>query len=151
MAIKDDMEDVQEAVINELITENGLTSLTIGDGDVTPAKLDRAYLESTGGTVTGNVGIGTNNPVDFGTNFKHLNLNGVKGGALNFTRGTNSATRQWDIYTTDSDDLIFYRGGSSDTIRIQADGTIILYNLPTSGVGLPSGALYKASGYLRIK
>jgi hypothetical protein len=38
MAIKDDMEDVQEAVINELITENGITN-TLADGQVTPAKL----------------------------------------------------------------------------------------------------------------
>ena len=84
MAIKDDMEDVQEAVINELITENGITntladgqvteskiangavtaaklgsdvSLTPADGSITPAKLDRAYLESTGGSVSGNVNV----------------------------------------------------------------------------------------------
>jgi len=39
MAIKDDMEDVQEAVINELITDNGLNPLTVGDGEITTAKL----------------------------------------------------------------------------------------------------------------
>ena len=88
MGIKDDMEDVQEAVINELITENGITntladgqvtetkiangavtaaklgsdvSLTVADGSITPAKLDRAYLESTGGKV----GIGLNNAADY--------------------------------------------------------------------------------------
>jgi hypothetical protein len=46
MAIKDDMEDVQEAVINELITENGITN-TLADGQVTPAKLSQAYLPLT--------------------------------------------------------------------------------------------------------
>ena len=96
MAIKDDMEDVQEAVINELITENGITNtladgqvtetkilnsavttpkiangavtaaklgsdvdLTPADGSITPAKLDRAYLESTGGNVSGMLGLVT--------------------------------------------------------------------------------------------
>ena len=39
MAIKDDMEDVQEAVINELITDNGLNPLTVGDGEITTAKI----------------------------------------------------------------------------------------------------------------
>ena len=106
MSIKDDMEDVQEAVINELISDNGLNPLTVGDlqittskiaddavtlaklgsdvdlgqvnddavtlaklgsdvdlgqvndGAVTPAKLSQAYLPLTGGSVTGNVGIG---------------------------------------------------------------------------------------------
>ena len=87
MAIKDDMEDVQEAVINELISDNGLNPLTVGDlqittakiaddavtlaklgsdvdlgqvndGAVTPAKLSQAYLPLTGGSVTGNVLVG---------------------------------------------------------------------------------------------
>jgi hypothetical protein len=88
MAIRDDMEDVQEAVINELITENGITNtladgqvtetkiangavtaaklgsdvdLTVADGSITPAKLDRDYLESTGGSVSGNLLMGTTN------------------------------------------------------------------------------------------
>jgi hypothetical protein len=39
MAIKDDMEDVQEAVINELITDNGLNPLNLTDGSVSLAKL----------------------------------------------------------------------------------------------------------------
>ena len=38
MAIKDDMEDIQEAVINELITENGITN-TLADGQVIEAKI----------------------------------------------------------------------------------------------------------------
>ena len=38
MSIKDDMEDVQEAVINELITENGITN-TLADGQVTETKI----------------------------------------------------------------------------------------------------------------
>jgi|SouAtlMetagenome_1021521.scaffolds.fasta_scaffold06410_4 hypothetical protein len=90
MSIKDDMEDVQEAVINQLITENGITNTLadgqvtetkilngavtaaklgsdvalgqVNDGAVTPAKLSQAYLPLTGGGVTGNVGIGTSSP-----------------------------------------------------------------------------------------
>ena len=70
MAIRDDMEDVQEAVINELITENGITNTLadgqvtetkIANGAVTAAKLDRDYLESTGGSVSGNLLMGTTN------------------------------------------------------------------------------------------
>ena len=94
MGIKDDMEDVQEAVINELITENGITntladgqvtetkiangavkaaklgsdvSLTVADGSITPAKLDRAYLESTGGNVNVNGRITTDGITSSGT------------------------------------------------------------------------------------
>ncbi len=68
MAIRDDMEDVQEAVINELITENGITNTLadgqvtetkIANGAVTPTKLNRAYLETTGGSVSGNLLVGT--------------------------------------------------------------------------------------------
>ena len=95
MSIKDDMEDVQEAVINELISDNGLNPLTVGDlqittakiaddavtlaklgsdvdlgqvndGAVTPAKLSQAYLPLTGGSVTGNVTFGDNDKAIFG-------------------------------------------------------------------------------------
>ena len=72
-------------VINALVTENGLTNtladnqvtetkiangavtaaklgsdvdLTPADGSITPAKLDRTYLESTGGSVSGNLLVG---------------------------------------------------------------------------------------------
>ena len=48
MAIKDDMQDVQEAVINELITENGLS---------------QAYLPLTGGSLTGNLTIPANGTI----------------------------------------------------------------------------------------
>ena len=90
---------------------------------------DRMLLATAGSTRAviandGNIGVNTTSPVDFGDNFKNLNLNGVKGGALCFTRGTNSATRQWDIYTSDSDQLIFYRGGSTDGMVMKSDGTI---------------------------
>ena len=104
MAIKDDMQDVQEAVINELITENGITNtladgqvtetkilnnavttnkiangavtsaklgsdvdLTPADGSITPAKLDRAYLEATGGNVNVNGRITTDGITSSGT------------------------------------------------------------------------------------
>jgi len=80
----------------------------------------------------GNIGVNTTTPVDFGDNFKNLNLNGVKGGALSFTRGTNSATRQWDIYTSDADQLIFYKGGSTDAMVLNAAGHLGLgTNSPT--------------------
>ena len=74
----------------------------------------------------GNIGVNTNAPVNFGGNFKNLNLNGTKGGSLCFTRGTNSATRQWDIYTNDDDKLIFYRGGSSDAAIFDSSGTLLI-------------------------
>lgn len=46
MAIKDDMEDVQEAVINELITENGITN-TLADDQVTESKIASSAVTTT--------------------------------------------------------------------------------------------------------
>ena len=76
----------------------------------------------------GNVGIGTNSPHDAGTNFKVLNLNGVKGGSLAFSRGTNSATKQWAIRTSDDDDLRFEYGSTlaSEAARITSEGDGLL-------------------------
>ncbi|RPG31985.1 MAG: hypothetical protein CBB72_011345 [Muricauda sp. TMED12] len=67
-------------------------------------------------TGAGDAGIGTNNPVSMGGNFNTFNLNGIKGGGLSFSRGTNSATQQYNIYTTDDDGLHFYRGGFSNQV-----------------------------------
>jgi len=47
MAIKDEVKDVQQLVINELTTENGIDTTTLADGQVTPAKLSQAYLPLT--------------------------------------------------------------------------------------------------------
>ena len=208
MAIKDDMEDVQEAVINELITENGITNtladgqvtetkiangavtaaklgsdvdLTIADGDittakinddavttakidddaVTPAKLDRAYLETTGGTVSGNVGIG-GSPVSVGTGHPTLNLKGDtagqpdRSGAVRFER--QDGTQAMYIAHSDGDNRIAgigsypltFRTNNTVRMQIQADGTLILSNVPTSSAGLPSGAIYSDGGTLKI-
>jgi len=177
MAIKDDMQDVQEAVINELITENGITntladgqvtetkiangavtaaklgsdvSLTVADGSITPAKLDRAYLESTGGSVSGNVGIGTSAPYDAGVNFSMLTLNGAKGGGIVFS---DNDVNQHQIYTTDDASLRFARGSglSDESMRIQADGTIKINNSSTPLTPSGGGVLYVYNGALYFR
>ena len=74
----------------------------------------------------GNVGIGTESPHSSGTSFTVLNLNGTKGGSLAFSRGTNSATKQWAIRTSDDEDLRFEYGSTlaSEAMRIKNDGKI---------------------------
>ena len=200
MAIKDDMEDVQEAVINELITENGITntladdqvteskilnnavttnkiangavtaaklgndvSLTVADGDITPAKLDRAYLESTGGTVTGNVGISNSSPASQTAGAQNLvvGTSGATGitivssnnnnGSIFFADGTsgNEGYRGYLQYTHTSDALVI---GTSATerMRITSQGHVILSNVPTSASGLSTGTIYSDGGTLKI-
>jgi len=74
----------------------------------------------------GNVGIGTNSPHDSGVNVTVLNLNGVKGGSLAFSRGTNSATKQWAIRTSDDEALRFEYGSTlaSEAMRIDSSGNV---------------------------
>jgi hypothetical protein len=75
---------------------------------------------------SGNVGIGTSSPYSFSPSFNFLDINGTKGGALVFTRGTNSATNQFMIRTSDDDALRFEYGSTfaSEAMRI----------LPTGGI-----------------
>jgi len=163
MAIKDDMEDVQEAVINELITENGITN-TLADGQVTPAKLSQAYLPLTGGNVTGNVGINVNNPSSFNS------------GANNLVVGSPSAPSQGITITSDENSIMYFADGTSgeeaymgsiiynhatnrmtfrtngfnSAIVIDENQNIQLSNIPTSPTGLTSGTIYSDGGTLKI-
>ena len=74
---------------------------------------------------SGNMGLGTNDPVDIGGNFNTFNINGTKGGVLSFSRGTNSATQQYNIYTTDDDGLHIYRGGFSNLVmQMDSSGNV---------------------------
>ena len=162
MAIKDDREDVQEAVINELITENGLTPLTVGPSSITPAKLDRAYLESTGGTVTGNVGIG-GSPVSVGTGHPTLNLKGDtagqpdRSGAVRFER--QDGTQAMYIAHSDGDNRIAgigsypltFRTNNTERMRIQSNGTIKISNSSTPSTPSGGGVLYVQNGALKFK
>ena len=137
MAIKDDMEDVQEAVINELITENGITNTLADDqvtetkilnnavttnkidnGAVTSAKLSQAYLPLTGGTVSGNndFGLQTNRT---GTNGKLINFrkDGLDVGAISYTGNMefNAAGYAISLRPNDGAD------GSTNTVWSQAN------------------------------
>ena len=212
MAIKDDMEDVQEAVINELITENGITN-TLADGQVTeakiasgavtttkiadgaiiasklssaisfapaanslnsgqladnavtrpkiadnsvstaklyddavttakidddavtPAKLDRAYLESTGGSVSGNVGIGTSSP----SHNLHVEDTSASIAVISDTSG-NSTILLGDtadnnkgriIYTQSIDALKLLTNGS-EAMRVSSSGNVGIGTTPQS-------------------
>jgi len=165
MAIKDDMEDVQEAVINELITENGITN-TLADGQVTPAKLSQAYLPLTGGSVTGKVGIGTDNPDSFNSSANQLVISGSSNTGLTIAA---TATTSSSIFFSDGPNgaeeyrgyIQYQHGGSfadslvigtaaSDSIRIKSNGNVILHSVPTSATGLTSGTLYRTGNSLKI-
>ena len=184
MAIKDDMENVQETVINELITENGITNTLndnqvtedkilngavtaaklgsdvdlgqVNDLAVTPAKLSQAYLPLTGGSVTGNVGIGTTTSsvpltVEANSSGSNIRLNGRSSDGYAFLHYRNNAdnTTNAEIGVSDAKNMQFYTNGS-ERMRIQADGTIKLSNVPTSASGLSTGTIYSDGGTLKI-
>ena len=97
-------------------------------------------------TSGGNLGIGTNAPVDSGTNFKALTLNGTKGGTVAFTRGTNSATKQWSIRTSDDDALRFEYGSSlgSEALRLDSSGNLLV-GAAASESGIPKAFIEYSS------
>lgn len=185
MAIKDDMEDVQEAVINELITENGITntladdqvteskilnnavttnkiangavtasklgsdvSLTVADGDITPDKLDRAYLESTGGTVTGNVGIGTTTVSDIlhiaaadpAIRFEDTS-SGITGHSRIFTDNNNAMTLDIDAGNNRGSSAAIFKVDGSERMRIDSSGNLLVGKTTTSIVNAGSALL----------
>ena len=167
MAIKDDMEDVQEAVINELITENGITntladgqvteskiangavtaaklgsdvSLTPADGSITPAKLDRAYLESTGGSVSGNLLVGKT--------VTSQNTAGTQISASSGVRATvdgNVATIL-NRTTSDGDIALFRKDGSTvGSIKCRSSGGNLQIDTVQSGID------FGGDGYLPMR
>jgi len=92
----DNTQDVRYGFISAKITdasdgtENGqIRFFTIADGTETQTMT----LES------GSVGIGTASIHDFGANNNELQINGVKGGSVAFSRGTNGATEQFALRT----------------------------------------------------
>ena len=206
MAIKDDMQDVQEAVINELITENGITNtladdqvtedkilnsavttnkiatgavtaaqlgsdvdLTVADGSittaklatgavsaskigvgevgtialaddaVTPAKLDRAYLESTGGSVSGELLVGTTankgqlTVGDGATGTKTIALNGSASSTsvmnLDFLGGGSGNPSGRIGYSSSTEAMTFHTGdlaSISEAARIINSGSLLV-------------------------
>ena len=83
---------------------------------------------------SGNVGIGTSSPYSFSASFNFLDVNGTKGGALVFTRGTNSATNQFMIRTSDDDALRFEYGSTfaSEAMRLTSGGNLLIAKTTTS-------------------
>jgi hypothetical protein len=208
MSIKDDMEDVQEAVINELISDNGLNPLTVGDlqittakiaddavtlaklgsdvdlgqvnddavtlaklgsdvdlgqvndGAVTPAKLSQAYLPLTGGSVTGNVKIGdpatdiTSKLVVSGNasaSVATFMYDGAAGTYLSIDCNAPNGVVDLDANARSGNyPPLTFTTGASERMRIQADGTIKLSNVPTSASGLSTGTIYSDGGTLKI-
>lgn len=172
MAIKDDMEDVQEAVINELISDNGLNPLTVGDlqittakiaddavtlaklgsdvdlgqvndGAVTPAKLSQAYLPLTGGSVTGNLGISTTENVSSTSSEQGLWYQAD--GWLAVSRASNTVA-YFNRLTNDGDIVQFRKdGGLVGSIACRSSGgTLQIY---TSQSGIDFGG----DGYLPMR
>ena len=213
MPLREDIKDVQETVINELTSANGLTTtlvsnsvteseiasgaviegkigasavtetkiangavtaaklgsdvdLTPADGSITPAKLDRAYLESTGGSVSGNVGIGTTSPSSYNSAGDNLVIAETSGGAgltlassstgsghILFADGT-TGTGAYDGFirfdhTTSS--MRFASGGGIERMRIQSDGTIKISNSSEPSTPSGGGVLYVQNGALKFK
>ena len=97
--------------------------LTVG-GSFTSQGIDD-NASSTAVTIdsSGNVGINTNSIHDFGVNNHEFQINGVKGGSVAFSRGTNGATKQWALRTSDDDALRFESGSNYATERMRLDSS----------------------------
>lgn len=184
MAIKDDMEDVQEAVINELITENGITNtladgqvtetkiangavtaaklggdvdLTPADGSITPAKLDRDYLESTGGSVSGNLDVTGNVGIGSGGN-----LMSIVDAQFRLSGGTLYNGSSWVAKSTEAaivahdgstDGIKFYVNTGltfedtftpTERVRIDSSGSLLVGN--TTGASADGGHIFISNG-----
>ena len=140
MSIKDDMEDVQEAVINELISDNGLNPLTVGDlqittakiaddavtvaklgsdvdlgqvndGAVTPAKLSQSYLPLTGGTMTGALNVGGTVTADGLTAI----VAGSTGDIATFGLSGNTNNPSLIVKGDATNQILTFRGGSNSS------------------------------------
>ena len=173
MAIKDDMEDVQEAVINALITENGITNTLaddqvtedkIDDGAVTPAKLSQSYLPLTGGSVSGNVGIGITNPSSYNAGAYNLVVGNpsLSSQGMTIAAGTSAIIYFADgtsgsepytgsiIYNHTYNNMTFRTNGFNSALVIDGNQHVILSNVPTSSTGLATGTIYSDGGTLKI-
>ena len=86
-------------------------------------------------TSDGSVGINTNSIHDFGANNHEFQINGVKGGSVAFSRGTNGATEQWALRTSDDDALRFENGSNyaTERMRILSDGDVAIGSTSASG------------------
>ena len=151
----------------------GDVDLTPADGSITPAKLDRAYLESTGGKV----GIGLNNAADYFADNLVVKAP-AEGGItiastattnnayLMFADGTsgNAAYRGYIAYAHNSPENLqavsygymrFYTSADGSTaterMRIQADGTIKINNSSTPLTPSGGGVLYVYNGALYFR
>jgi len=136
-------------------SELGILALTSdGDLDFWAHGADEKINFRTGtgsGTVAMNivgtkVGIGTTSIHDFGTNNSEFQINGVKGGSVAFSRGTNGATEQYSLRTSDDDALRFERGSNyaSETMRLTSAGD--MYFASSSGNQADVGHIMQANG-----
>jgi hypothetical protein len=97
-------------------------------GSYGPMKFHTGGTESMILTSEGSVGINTNSIHDFGANNHELQINGVKGGSVAFSRGTNGATEQFALRTSDDDALRFEYGSNyaSEAMRLTSVGDVIV-------------------------
>ena len=108
-------------------------TLAIADDAVTPAKLDRAYLESDGGSVSGNVLVGKTTTA-FGTEGVALRENRLQ------ATNTGNAPLELNRLSDNGDISAFYKDGSkTGSISTRGGSTTSYITFPTSGSGAGIG------------
>ena len=163
MAIKDDMQDVQEAVINELITENGITN-TLADGQVTPANLSSGAPTWTNTGYSLSIkGNGTSGAMELNS---HVSGEGTASIDFHSTSATNpdydariiksaGTDGNFTLINTGSGDVRIYQGdklkfqGTPNAANLLANAynssRISCYD--TSSTYLPDGIVYVANSH----
>ena len=93
--------------------------------------------------VSGNVGIGTDNPFN-ATGYKSITLAGSTGGAIAFREG---ATTRWEIYGDNSNGIRFYdRTNTTERLRINSVGAVTIPGQPMMQVWAVTTASKTVSG-----
>ena len=110
--------------VDSLVTINAVTSIPIV---FKTANTERLRIDS-----NGNMGLGDTAPPNF-TGYKSFSIHGSTGGALVFG---DDGTDEWEIYGGDGVLKVYDRANTSERLRINSNGHMILspggYSLPTS-------------------
>ena len=135
MAIKDDIENVQETVINELITENGITN-TLADGQVTETKIDNGAVTAaklSNSTLSWNHGTLTIGKAEYeGDDNAGLEINydlssGETGTAYIDFHSTGATSPDFDGRIQHADDeFTFMVNDGTELLKLTNDGNLLM-------------------------